>query len=103
MPCLYDTTSGNPVPVPGAPKEWMPCGWDMRGHVYFRDTSKLFPQTLWRVDPASGRAARVAELMPADRAGLLYILDVHVSRDGGAWAYNVVRRLSDLHVVTGLK
>jgi dipeptidyl aminopeptidase/acylaminoacyl peptidase len=102
-PCLYDTAAGNPVPVPGAKMEWSACGWDARGNIYFRDTAKMFPQTLWRVDPASGRATHVADLMPQDRAGLLYILDVHVSRDGGAWAYNVVRRLSDLHVVTGVE
>jgi DNA-binding winged helix-turn-helix (wHTH) protein len=102
-PCLYDTTAGQPVPVPGAKTEWSACGWDARGNVYFRDTSKLFPQALWRVDPASGRANHVTDLLPEDHAGLLYILGVNVSRDGGAWAYNVVRRLSDLHVVTGVK
>jgi hypothetical protein len=102
-PCLYDTASGHPFPVNGAKVEWAACGWDVRGNIYFRDMTKLFPQVLWRVDPVSGRATHVAELMPEDRAGLLYILGVHVSRDGGAWAYNVVRRLSDLHVVTGVK
>ena len=31
------------------------------------------------------------------------VLGVHVAAGGEAWAYSVMRRLSDLHVVTGLQ
>ena len=87
----------------GAQKGWWPVGWDARGRLYFRDRSKLLPETLWRVDPATGRATLVAELAPRDRAGVLAVMGVLVAGDGGAWTYNVMRRLSELHVVTGVK
>ena len=45
----------------------------------------------------------LAELAPRDRAGVLAVMGVHVAADGEAWTYNVMRRLSDLHVVTGVK
>jgi DNA-binding winged helix-turn-helix (wHTH) protein len=102
-PCFYDTTAGNPVPVPGVGKGWVPVGFDTRGRLYFRDMTKWVPQTLIRLDLARGRATPIAELAPADRAGVLSLLGVHVAASGEAWAYSVARRLSDLHVVTGLK
>jgi hypothetical protein len=78
-------------------------GWDARGRLYFRDRSKRLPETLWRVDPATGRATSVAELAPRDRAGVLAVMGVLVAKGGEAWTYNVMRRLSELHVVTGVK
>jgi hypothetical protein len=103
LPCLYDTATGNPVPVRGAQKDWWAVGWDARGRLYFRDGSKRLPETLWRVDPATGRATSIAELVPRDRAGALAVMGVLVAADGEAWTYNVMRRLSELHVVTGVK
>ena len=58
---------------------------------------------LIRLDPASGLASPIAELAPRDQAGVLRVLNVHVAAGGEAWTYSVMRRLSDLHVVTGLK
>ena len=103
LSCLYDTTTGNPVPVRGARKGWWPVGWDARGRLYFRDRSKRLPETLWRVDPQTGRATSVAELAPRDRAGVLAVMGVLVAADAEAWTYNVMRRLSELHVVAGVR
>jgi hypothetical protein len=102
-PCFYDTVAGRPVPVPGVQKGWMTIGFDARGRLYFRDRTKRMPETLIRLDPASGRATLLAELAPPDRAGVLAVLGVQVAANGEAWAYSVMRRLSDLHVVTGVK
>jgi len=103
QPCFYDAVAGQPVPVPGVQKGWAMVGFDARGRLYFRDRTKRVPETLLRLDPASGRATPIAELAPADRAGVLAVLGVHVAASGEAWAYSVMRRLSDLHVVTGLQ
>jgi hypothetical protein len=102
VPCFYETAAGHPVPVPGAQKGWSTVGFDARGRLYFRDRAKRMPERLIRLDPASGRSTPIAELVPADPAGALSILGVHVAASGEAWAYSVSRRLSDLHVVTGL-
>lgn len=103
LPCFYDTVAGKPVPVPGVQKGWATIGFDARGRLYFRDRTKRVPETLLRLDPATGRAVPIAELAPADRAGVLAVLGVCVAASGEAWAYTVARRLSDLHVVTGLQ
>ena len=103
VPCVVPLDGGEPVPVPGAKAEWRATGWDEKGRLYFRDRSKRFPETLWRLDPASGRAQALAQLAPRDLAGAQGIAGVVVSSRGDAWAYNVLRRLSDLHVVTGVR
>ena len=101
--CLYDTVAGRPVPIPAVQKGWSPVGFDARGRLYFRDRTKRLPETLLRLDPATGHATPLAELAPRDRAGALAVLGVHVAASGEAWAYSVMRRLSDLHVVTGVR
>jgi DNA-binding winged helix-turn-helix (wHTH) protein len=103
LPCIYDTLAGNPVPVRGAKKGWWPVAWDAHGRLYFTEKTRRPSETLWRVDPATGRATSVAELTPRDRAGVLAVMTVLVDADGEAWTYNVMRRLSELHVVTGVK
>lgn len=103
MACFYDTVAGNPSPVPGAQKGWIVVGFDGRGLLYFRDHGKRMPETLLRMDPATGRTAGVADLAPRDHAGVLGIHSVLLARDGGAWAYTVMGRLSDLHVVIGVE
>jgi hypothetical protein len=103
-PCFFDAVSGEAVPVRGAQDGWMTVGVDARGRLYFHDEPKgAAAQRLIRLDPASGVASPIAELAPRDRAGLLRVLNVNVAASGEAWAYSVIRRLSDLHVVTGLK
>ncbi|HSD66686.1 MAG TPA: winged helix-turn-helix domain-containing protein [Vicinamibacteria bacterium] len=103
LPCFYDAVAGQPLPVPGVQKGWATIGFDTRGRLYFRANAKGMPEKLVRLDPRSGLASPVADLAPADRAGVLSLLDVHVAASGDAWAYSVIRRLSDLHVVTGLQ
>jgi hypothetical protein len=45
----------------------------------------------------------LAELVPRDRVGAFAVLDVAVATSGEAWAYTLLRRLSDLHVVTNIR
>jgi eukaryotic-like serine/threonine-protein kinase len=101
--CFYDTLAGKPVPVPGAQKEWFAIGSDRLGRLYYRDFAMGKPESLLRLDPKTGRVTTLGELMPRDRAGAFSVLDPNIAADGEAWAYTFQRRLSDLHVVTGLK
>jgi hypothetical protein len=103
VPCVVPLDGGEPVPVPGAKAEWRATGWDERGRIYFRDRTRRFPETLYRLDPATGRAQPIAQLAPRDLAGAQGIAGVVVSGRGDAWVYTVLRRLSDLHVVTGVR
>jgi hypothetical protein len=100
--CVYDTEGGDPRPLAGAEAEWQPVSWDRQGRIFFRERHREIPEILWRVDVATGQAERVAEIAPADRAGVLGLSRVVVSHSGDAWAYSLMRRLSDLYVVTDL-
>jgi eukaryotic-like serine/threonine-protein kinase len=102
-PCLLPLDGSAPQAVPGARPEWRAAAWDDRGRLYFRDRTKRIPETLWRLDPASGRAEAIAELAPRDRAGAQGITAVVVAKGGEAWVYSVMRRLSDLHVVRDVR
>ena len=77
--------------------------WDLQDRVFFRDDSKGIPETLWRVDVATGRRENVTEIVPRDRSGVLGLSRVAVAQSGEAWAYSLMRRLSDLYVVTDLR
>jgi DNA-binding winged helix-turn-helix (wHTH) protein len=101
--CFYDTLAGKPVPVPGAQKEWVAIGIDKRGRLYYRDRAKNPPESLLRLEPVTGRVTKLAELAPRDRAGVFSVLDANIAADGEAWAYTFQRRLSDLHIVSGVK
>ncbi len=101
--CFYDTALGKPTPVPGAQKQWIAISVDAQGRLYYRDRAMDKAESLLRLEPKTGKATTLAELAPRDRAGVFGVLDVNVAADGEAWAYTFQRRLSDLHVVTGLK
>jgi hypothetical protein len=101
--CVHQTEGGDPRPLAGAEAEWYPVSWDREGRVYFREPQKKIPEVLWRVGADTGEVERVAELAPADRTGVLGLSRVVVSHSGDAWAYSLMRRLSDLYVVTDLQ
>jgi hypothetical protein len=58
-------------------------------------------EKLFRLE--GGRATTLAELAPRDRAGASGLLDVSVAADGESWVYTFLRRLSELHIVTGIR
>jgi len=101
--CRYDTVAGQPTPIPGTQKGWVAVGIDTRGRLYYREGKLSQSDRLLRLDPATGRATPLAELVPRDRAGAFGVVDVTVATSGEAWAYTLLRRLSDLHVVTGIR
>jgi hypothetical protein len=100
--CVYQVDGGEPQPIPGAHEDWIPIAWDATG-LYVREYMKDIPETLRRVDPRTGRVEVVTEIAPRDTAGALWLGQMFVGDNGKAWAYSVLRRLSDLYVVTGLR
>jgi DNA-binding winged helix-turn-helix (wHTH) protein len=101
--CIYPTEGGEPRPLAGAEPGWIPAAWDTKDRVWFRDRKQRIPELLWRVDLATGRPELVAEVAPDDRAGVIRLTRLLVAQSGDAWAYSLIRRLSDLYVVTGLR
>jgi dipeptidyl aminopeptidase/acylaminoacyl peptidase len=100
-PCRYPRAEGSPRPVPGAEAGWEAIRWGPQGRIYFRDRPGVgAAPSLRRVDPATGEVEVLARLAPADPTGVLTVYRVLVTPDGGAWAFNVIRRQSDLFIAT---
>ena len=61
------------------------------------------PALVEQLDLASGRRTELLELVPPDPAGVSGIQGVFVALDGKTYAYNVVRKLSQLYLIEGLR
>jgi serine/threonine protein kinase len=66
-------------------------------------TSPGLPLKIERLDLATGRRERWKEIAPADPAGVQNVVTIRFSADKKAYAYSILRVLSDLYVVDGLK
>jgi len=95
---------GSPRPLPGTEPDELPAGWTADGrsvYIYRADTEA--PTRVHLVDVASGHRKLWAEIASADQAGTLGIEGLAVNPDGKSYAYNLVRILSDLYLMEGLK
>jgi DNA-binding winged helix-turn-helix (wHTH) protein len=101
MVCVYDVERGDPRPLAAAGEDRYPIKWDAKG-IYLREHDRRVPETIRRIDPRSGRVEDLFEVAPRDPAGAVRIGRVVIADGGDAWAYSVLRRLSDLYVVSGL-
>ncbi len=61
------------------------------------------PGRVYRVDRRTGRRELWKEIMPSDPAGVPGITSLSITPDGRSYAYSYLQRLSELHVVEGLK
>jgi len=61
------------------------------------------PADIERVNLASGRRTLLFRVVPSDAAGVNGIQGVLVGQGGKTYAYNIVRKLSELYLVQGLK
>ncbi|HVR70972.1 MAG TPA: winged helix-turn-helix domain-containing protein [Vicinamibacteria bacterium] len=101
--CLYPIDGGEePRPIPGT--EGMSLlSWGDGGVLYLREHKGHPPTRILRLDTATGRRETWRELAPPDPSGVVSVGNVALTRDGGAYAYNYARQLSDLYVVAGLE
>jgi DNA-binding winged helix-turn-helix (wHTH) protein/dipeptidyl aminopeptidase/acylaminoacyl peptidase len=99
---VYRADGGGRQLVPGLlPDEW-PIQWTADGKALYVRREGGLPMPVLRVDVATGTKQMWKELMPADRAGVLW-LDPLVTPDGRAYVYTYQRWLTDLYVVDGLE
>ena len=101
--CLYPVDAGEPRKVPGM-EGLRPIAWDTEGRALLTvDRSLKFPLALYRVDLATGRRTLWRTLAPPDPAGVSRVTGVIVTSDWSAYAYDYMRRLSEIYVVEGLR
>jgi eukaryotic-like serine/threonine-protein kinase len=93
-----------PADVPGLGAGDQPLQWteDGRG-LFVRRAGPVFPVAIDRLEIATGKRTPWRELQPSDTAGVGHIGDVLITPDGGSYAYNCQRSLSDLYVAEGLR
>ena len=76
--------------------------WSGDGSALFVRTGTA-PAHLFRLDVRTGKRDLLADLGPADRAGVLFIQGPLVTADGKGYSYSYGRYLNNLYVVTGLR
>jgi hypothetical protein len=93
----------NPQPVRGVARGEAVSGW-------YRDSSTLavfdrnvLPAPVEALEMKTGKRTPLLKLMPPDPVGISGVQGLMLAVDGGAYAYNVVRQLSELYLVEGLK
>jgi eukaryotic-like serine/threonine-protein kinase len=100
---LQNKTAGARRPLTMLAAGEMPIGWTPGGEALWIRAGATFPYRIEQLDLASGRRTVHTQLKPVDPAGMLSVPSILVSPGGGAYAYNVVRILSDLYLATGLR
>jgi eukaryotic-like serine/threonine-protein kinase len=79
------------------------AGWGPdSASLYVWDRNKV-PADVDRVDLTTKRRTRVMTLQPPDPVGISGIPSLLMTPDGRAYTYNVVRKLSELYLVEGLR
>jgi eukaryotic-like serine/threonine-protein kinase len=100
----YPLDGGEPWTIPGLSDVDLLVGWseDARA-LYVRPRSEGPSSRVERVDVRSGRRVLWREITPPDPTGLLGPVSIVIAPDGRSYAYNFLRVLSDLYLVTGLR
>ena len=99
---LYPVDDGERRPLPGLELDEWPMQWSADGtSLYVRREGDL-PMRILKVDVRTGRKETWKELMPPDRAGVVW-MDPLVTPDGRGYVYTYHRLLTDLYLAEGLR
>jgi WD40 repeat protein len=101
---IYPVGPGEPRPIPGLEPGEEPIQWSADGSALFVARFGELPLPIYRLTLATGKKELWKQLAPADRAGIIRIETVALTRDGMTCAYSYNRvTASDLYLVTGWK
>jgi len=81
----------------------LPMRWNGDGPAVYVLHRSGRPTRIHRIELATGKRTLVREIMPANPGGLPGIRSFAMTADAKAFAYNYVRKLSDLYLIEGLK
>ena len=99
---LYPIDGGNPRPIEGVSVPDSPVQWSSDGQFLYLARFGEVPVPIERFHVATKKREPWKKLAPADRAGLVRIEAIALTRDGKSYAYSYNRVTdSDLFVVTG--
>jgi hypothetical protein len=101
---FYARTDGSdPVPFHGLRRGDAISGWyrDSRSIIVF--DRNVIPAPVDALELRTGKRTPLLKLQPPDPVGISGIHGLMLAVDGSAYTYNVVRQLSELYLVEGLK
>ena len=101
---LYPIAGGEPRLIPGIGEDVIDVlRWDATGGAVFVRKERPPGVEIWRLDVQTGRQERVAAIGPSDPTGTDGIDTILLTPDGKTYAYSIMRQLSTLFVVSGLR
>jgi hypothetical protein len=99
---LHSLEGGEPRRLPAQIKAEFPLCWSADGRWIYTG-ARGAPGQLGRVDLATGREEPWKQLMPADPHGVMSVEPKYLDPTGRWYVYGVVRMLSTLYLVDGLR
>jgi serine/threonine protein kinase/Tol biopolymer transport system component len=102
-PGIYPVEGGAARPINGLETDELVMRWSADGHSLVVCRLWGVPARAYRLDPATGRRDLLHEFAPADSAGVSSLMETYLTADGRGYVYSLIRRLSDLSLVDGLK
>jgi hypothetical protein len=100
---LFEKEGARPIPAKGFVRTEAAAGWtDDSQEVYVYDRNAI-PASVVRVNPVTGARRPFLQISPSDPSGVWGIRNLTITPSGKAYAYSVVRKLSDLYLIEGLK
>jgi Tol biopolymer transport system component len=100
---LYPIEGGDPQAVPGLAAGFYPLSWGRDAKTLYVYSESGLPSSVYRINLDSAKRELVKEIMPSDRAGIVYIGPMVATPDASAFAYSVFRSVSVLYVISGLR
>ncbi|MCA1582115.1 MAG: hypothetical protein LC796_12150, partial [Acidobacteria bacterium] len=101
---IYPIAGGAPRALPGLESKDHIIQWSADGETLYVTRFGDLPLEIFRYRISTGTKETWKKIIPADRAGLVRIENVVITRDGKSYAYSHNRVLaSDLFVVSGWK
>lgn len=100
---MLNINGGEPVPVPSIEDGEQPVAWSADGQSVLVSRTRDQSRTVSRVNLKTGARAVWKTIAPADLAGVLRLLGLHVSSDERSYAYSYTRELGELYLVEGIR
>lgn len=100
---LFPLDGADPSLAQGLEPGDVPMRWSLDGRSLYVFRFDELPARIRRVDLDTRRREVIAEITPADPAGVESFVAAQVTPDGRSWAYSYFQYRTDLYLVTGLK
>jgi len=100
---LCSVENGNAQKIPGMNSDDTAAQWSEDSSALYVYRSGEIPARIFLLDIRTGQRTLVREISPSERAGVISIAPITLSRNASRFAYSYYQNLSVLFVISGLK